>query len=311
MNVSEYRCDALLLTAEGLRHVPLDGLDAEEVEVAADAFHTDVVTALDPRAVQDEVDAANERVTATLDLLWREVPAPVLAGLRMTDPDTRIGWVPTQALCRLPLHAATAMDPQDPQDPQDPPHPQDASAIPKSLVDRTVSSYTPTVTALQHARARGAAPDRTVAAVVHADVHADVRRPGLPELPAACREARVASDRLGVEALISALLTCTHLHMALHAVVEQDGPGTSCFLLSDLDLTFVTSALLLVGFSGVIGTLWRVPDAVAETTARVFYDALDTARDEPAVALARTVRLVRVHYGDAPAAWSAHHHVGI
>ena len=345
VNVSEYRCDALLLTAEGLRHVPLDGLDAEEVEAAADAFHTDVVTALDPRAAQDEVDAANERVTATLDLLWREVAAPVLAELRVTDPDTRIWWVPTQALCRLPLHAATAMDPQNPHDPQD------ASGIPKSLVDRTVSSYTPTVTALHHARARGAAPDRTEAAVVHADV----RRPGLPELPAARREARAAADRLGVEpldlaecgreVLISALLTCTHLHMALHAVADQDDPGTSRFLLPDLDLTFaeiaarrggwgrlaylsacettytpraladeaihLTSAFLLVGFSGVIGTLWRVPDAVAETTARAFYDALDSARDEPAVALARTARLVRVHYGDAPAAWSAHHHVGI
>ncbi|WP_406118348.1 CHAT domain-containing protein [Streptomyces sp. NBC_00989] len=339
VNVSEYRCDALVLTAEGLRHVPLDGLDADEVEEAADALHTDVVTALDPRAAQDEVDAANERVTATLDLLWREVAAPVLAELRVTDPDTRVWWVPTQALCRLPLHAATASGTQD------------ASGIPKSLVDRTVSSYTPTVTALHHARARGAAPDRTVAAVVHADV----RRPGLPELPAARREARAAADRLGAEpldlaecgreALVSALITCTHLHLALHAVADQDDPGTSRFLLPDLDLTFaeiaarrggwgrlaylsacettytpraladeaihLTSAFLLVGFSGVIGTLWRVPDAVAETTARVFYDALDTARDQPAAALARTARQVRVHYGDAPAAWAAHHHVGI
>ncbi|MFI5881469.1 CHAT domain-containing protein [Streptomyces sp. NPDC051554] len=339
VNVSEYRCDALALTAEGLRHVPLDGLDADEVEEAGDAFHTDVVTALDPRATQDEVDLANERVTATLDLLWREVAAPVLTALRVTDPDTRVWWVPTQALCRLPLHAATATDAQD------------ASGIPKSLVDRTVSSYTPTVTALHYARARGSAPDRTVAAVVHADV----RRPGLPELPAARREARAAADSLGVEpldlaecgrdVLVSALITCTHLHMALHAVADQDDPGTSRFLLPDLDLTFaeiaarrggwgrlaylsacettytprdladeaihLTAAFLLVGFSGVIGTLWRVPDAVAETTARAFYDALDTARDQPAVALARTARLVRVHYADAPAAWAAHHHVGI
>lgn len=337
VNVSEYRCDALLLTAEGLRHVPLDGLDADEVEETADAFHTDVVTALDPRATQDAVDAADERVTATLDLLWREVAAPVLAELRVTDPDTRIWWVPTQALCRLPLHAATAAP--------------DGTVPPLSLVDRTVSSYTPTVTALHHARARGATPDRTVAAVVHADV----RRPGLPHLPAARREARAAADRLGVEpldlvecgreALVSALITCTHLHLALHAVADQDDPGTSRFLLPDLDLTFaeiaarrggwgrlaylsacettytprdladeaihLTSAFLLVGFSGVIGTLWRVPDAVAETTAGAFYDALDTARDQPAVALARTARQIRVHYADAPAAWAAHHHVGI
>ncbi|MDG9708543.1 CHAT domain-containing protein [Streptomyces sp. DH10] len=344
VNVSEYRCDALLLTAEGLRHVPLDGLDADELERTAEAFHADVVTALDPRAAQDEVDAANERVTAVLDLLWREMAAPVLAELRVTDPDTRVWWVPTQALCRLPLHAATAA-----------PHASEPSADrtvpPESVVDRTVSSYTPTVTTLHHARARGAAPDRMVAAVVHADV----RRPGLPELPAARREARAAADRLGVEVLdlaecersvlIDALITCTHLHLALHAVADPDDPGTSRFLLPDLDLTFaeiaarrggwgrlaylsacetthtsrdladeaihLTSAFLLVGFSGVIGTLWRVPDAVAEATARVFYGALDTARDEPAVALARTARLVRVHYGDAPAAWAAHHHVGV
>lgn len=340
VNVSEYRCDALVLTAEGLRHVPLKGLDAEEVERAADVFHADVVVALDPRAAQDEVDAANLRVTATLDLLWREVAAPVLADLRLTDPDTRVWWVPTQALCRLPLHAATAA-PDGPEPTKDT----------RSLVDRTVSSYTPTVTALHHARARAAAPDRTEAAVVHADV----RRPGLPDLPAARREARAAADRLGVEpldlarcgreVLISRLLTCTHLHMALHAVADQDDPGTSRFLLPDLDLTFaeiaarrggwgrlaylsacettytprhladeaihLTSAFLLVGFSGVVGTLWRVPDAVAETTAGLFYDALDAARDEPAVALARTARDVRVRYRDAPAAWAAPHHVGV
>ncbi|MYW35446.1 hypothetical protein GT040_40815, partial [Streptomyces sp. SID2119] len=111
VNVSGYRCDALLLGADGLRQVPLEGLDADELERAADVFHADVVTALDPRAAQDEVDAANARVTATLDLLWREVADPVLAELRATDPDTRVWWVPTGALCRLPLHAATAAGP--------------------------------------------------------------------------------------------------------------------------------------------------------------------------------------------------------
>ncbi|MFC8286118.1 CHAT domain-containing protein [Streptomyces cyaneofuscatus] len=348
VNVSGYRCDALLLGADGLRQVPLEGLDADELERAADVFHTDVVTALDPRAAQDEVDAADERITATLDLLWREVAGPVLAELRVTDPDTRVWWVPTGALCRLPLHAATGAGPW-PGSTAEPA--ADPALPPPSLVDRTVSSYTPTVTALRHARARVAPPGRTVAAVMHADV----RRPGLPELPAARREARAAADRLGVEpldlaeceraVLIEALGTCTHLHLALHAVADQDDPGTSRFLLPDLDLTFaeiaarrggrgrlaylsacettysprdladeaihLTAAFLLVGFSGVIGTLWRVPDAVAETTAGVFYDALDSVRDDPALALARTARLVRVHYGDAPAAWAAHHHVGI
>ncbi|MEU0358437.1 CHAT domain-containing protein [Streptomyces cyaneofuscatus] len=348
VNVSGYRCDALLLGADGLRQVPLEGLDADGLERAADVFHTDVVTALDPRAAQDEVDAADARITATLDLLWREVADPVLAELRVTDPDTRVWWVPTGALCRLPLHAATAAGPWPGSTAEPAAHP---APPPPSLVDRTVSSYTPTVTALRHARARVAPPGRTVAAVMHADV----RRPGLPELPAARREARAAAERLGVEpldlaeceraVLIEALGTCTYLHLALHAVADQDDPGTSRFLLPDLDLTFaeiaarrggwgrlaylsacettysprdladeaihLTAAFLLVGFSGVIGTLWRVPDAVAETTAGVFYDALDSVRDDPALALARTARLVRVHYGDAPAAWAAHHHVGI
>ncbi|MEU3549709.1 CHAT domain-containing protein [Streptomyces longwoodensis] len=334
VNVSEYRCDALLLTAGGLRHLPLDDLEADDLESTADEFHSDVMTALDPRATQEAVDTADERVARVLDLLWRAVAAPVLAELRVTDPDTRIWWVPTGALSRLPLHAATAAD--DPS---------------RSLVDRTVSSYTPTVTALHHARARGPAPRRRVATVVHADV----ARPGLPGLPAARREARAAADHLGVEpldlavcertVLIDALTTCTHLHLALHAVADQEDPGTSRFLLPDLDLTFaeiaarrggwgrlaylsacettrtppgladeaihLTSAFLLVGFSGVIGTLWRVPDAVAETTALMFYEALDRVRDDPAVALARAARQVRLYYADAPAAWAAHHHVGV
>ncbi|MEH0542528.1 CHAT domain-containing protein [Streptomyces sp. B21-105] len=286
---------------------------------------------------QDLVDQRRERI------LWREVAAPVLAELRVTDPDTRVWWVPG-ALCRLPLHAATAA--QDAAEPV-----AGGTGLPESLVDRTVSSYTPTVTTLHHARARGAAPDRARAAVVYADAH----RPGLPELPAARREVRVAADRFGLEpldlaaceraVLLDALTTCTHLPLALHAVADHDDPGNSRFLLPDLDLTFaeiavkrggwgrlaylsacesahsprhladeaihLTSAFLLVGFSGVIGTLWRVPDAAAEATARGFYEALDDVCGEPALALARTARRAREHYGGAPAAWAAHHHVGI
>ncbi|MGW4027457.1 CHAT domain-containing protein [Streptomyces sp. NPDC005009] len=187
-----------------------------------------------------------------------------------------------------------------------------------------------------------------------AAVHADVRRPGLPEPPAARREARAAEDRLGAPpldraeceraVLVDALITCTRLHPAPHAVADHDDAGTSRFLLPDLDLTFagiaarrggrgrfaylsacgtthttraradeavhLTSAFPLAGFSGVIGTLRRAPAAVAETTARMFRDVPATVRDEPAVAPARTARQIRVHYGDAPAAWAAHHHVG-
>ncbi|KIF69072.1 hypothetical protein HY68_11485 [Streptomyces sp. AcH 505] len=339
VNVSSYRCDALLLTSGGLRHVPLPGLTAEELDRTAVEFHRDAVTALDPRADRGDVEAAEARLGGVLDLLWREVAAPVLTELGPPGSATRLWWVPTQALCQLPLHAATAADSGE------------------SLVDLTVSSYSPTVTALHHSRRRASAvlPGDDAVPRGAAVIHASGDGIDAPMLPAARREVHAAARYLGVDpldagncdrsVLTSALVTSSYLHLALHAKADAEDPGDSRFLLPDIDLTFadiaalrngwgrlaylsacetahtvrelvdesinLTAAFQLVGFSGVIGTQWRVPDAVAETAARRFYTELARTDGDPAQALSRTARHLKRRYAAAPAAWAAHHHVGV
>lgn len=339
VNVSSYRCDALLLTSGGLRHVPLPGLTAEDLDRTAVDFHRDAVTALDPRADQGDAEAAEAGLGGALDLLWREVVAPVLAELGPPGSVTRLWWVPTQALCQLPLHAATSADTGE------------------SLVDLTVSSYSPTVTALRHSRLRASAAPAGGDAVPDgaAVIHTGGDGIDAPMLPAARREVHAAARYLGVDpldagncdrsVLTSAVTTSSYLHLALHAKADAEDPGDSRFLLPDIDLTFadiaalrngwgrlaylsacetthtvrelvdesinLTVAFQLVGFSGVIGTQWRVPDAVAETAARRFYTELARTDGDPAQALARTARHLKKRYAAHPAAWAAHHHVGV
>ncbi|MFG1809258.1 CHAT domain-containing protein [Streptomyces sp. NPDC049040] len=354
VNISSYRCDALLLTGGGLRTVPLPGLDADGLEETVARFHRDARTAGDGELPEDDpaAEAARERVTTTLDLLWHAVAAPVLDALLPhpaepaataagagADPapsagaERRLWWVPTQALCQLPLHAATD---------------RDTGAC---VLDVTVPSYTPTVTALHHARRRaGAEPEAYEAAVIHVG---GATADGVA-LPAAAREVRHVAGLFGVEpmdaarapreALTAAVATCTHLHLALHAKADPDDPGDSRFLLPRLHLTVgeiaalrntagrlaylsacetthtvahlvdeavhLTSALQLVGFAEVIGTQWRIPDPVAEWAARHFYAELAGCPGDASVALARTARRLRDRFAPYPEVWAPLHHAG-
>lgn len=336
INISSYRCDAILLTTDGLRHVPLPGLDAHRLRHTAAAFHRDAIAALEPRTPLPDGAAARGRLSTTLDLLWRRIAGPVLAALSAAGhsptPDSRLWWVPTQALCQLPLHAATSL------------------TTGESVVDLTTSSYTPTVTALHRARQRGTTPAIRRAAVVFADSD----RPDASALPAARREVRWVAERFGVtpmdaartdrSSLLTSIATCSHLHLALHAKADAEEPDDSRFLLQTMDLTFgevatlrngrgrlaylsacettgtvarlvdesihLTSAFQLAGFSEVVGTQWRVQDAVAEAAARCFYTELDETADGAARALARAVRQLRQRFHVNPAVWAAHHHVG-
>ncbi|MCM2422185.1 CHAT domain-containing protein [Streptomyces sp. RKAG293] len=334
VNVSSHRCDALVLTSGRLRHVPLPGLDAARLDDAASTIHRDAETALDPRTPKADADMAGERVAGVLDLLWHGAAAPVLAALEASGSFPRIWWVPTQALCHLPLHAATDRE------------------TGASVVDLTVSSYTPTVTALHHARTRTPDPEVREAAVIHSG-SPDART---APLPAVEREVALAARHLGVEPLdaarsdpagvIGAITTCSHLHLALHSAADLDSPDDSGFLLAGIDLTVariaaqrngsgrlaylsacettrtvrhladeavhLTSAFQMAGFLSVVGTLWRVPDNVAEVAARFFYEELAASDgSHPALALTRVARRLRRRYAASPAAWAAHHHVGV
>ncbi|WP_436533376.1 CHAT domain-containing protein [Actinoplanes sp. HUAS TT8] len=168
LNVSTLRCDALILTAAGVEIVALPDLTATEVAEVADRQ----LTALDGNP--SDRDAT---VTGTLDWLWQRIAGPVLRHLGHTETPggdwPRVWWCPTGLLTALPIHAAGPSE--------------GGPGVP----DLVVSSYTPTVRALDHARRRAASqrPARMLVASLP-------RTPGQRPLPGAVAERRHLTARI-------------------------------------------------------------------------------------------------------------------
>lgn len=182
VNISSLRCDALIITEGQLRVRPLPKVTEKElseqansylgalldVELAADAMlqaretfdssDRDWAATTAYTTARDELHhARTERETvlaSVLEWLWDRIAEPVLTDLGFVnrpegDDWPRLWWCPTGALTFLPLHAAGHhTDPHD--DPGD--GPDDGPR--RTVVDRVVSSYTPTLRALLEARRR-------------------------------------------------------------------------------------------------------------------------------------------------------------
>lgn len=249
VNVSTVRCDALIVTGDAVRVVPLPGLTARDV-------HTRVVGLLTALHEADRATGAagmaarmvrEQTLLDVLEWLWEVVAAPVLEALDLTTPVpshdswTRLWWCPTGLLALLPLHAAGR--PADPG--SDRPRPGD------SVLDRVVSSYTPTLRSLVRAPARSGARRGSqgtrgtgLLAVTVAEA------PGLPVLRSVRREAEAVtrlfpggSHRLldgpdaTRDAVRAALAEHTWAHIACHAGQDLAAPSRAGFHLHDGLLT--------------------------------------------------------------------------
>ena len=142
VNVSVFRCDALILSPGGVRVVELPRLRFEEAESRAAAFSADMAKSW----WQPGPEAS--RVREVLRWLWEAVCAPVLEATGATgtpsngEPWPRVWWVPTGPLAFLPLHAAGRYPDGDPADTD-------------TVLDRVVSSYLPTIRSLPTAATGG------------------------------------------------------------------------------------------------------------------------------------------------------------
>jgi hypothetical protein len=333
INLSRYRCDALCVTSTGLRLVPLAMLTVDELLEHVNAFLKAVRT---PQRPSSPVIMAE-----TLEWLWDVAAHPVLHALGYTatptrdQPWSRVWWSLTGPLAFLPIHAAG----------------RNGSAV----MDLVISSYTPTVRALAHARSspRSATPRSEVLVV------ALPKTPGKPDLPNADREAHLISDRIPTAKLLigpqairrrvrDALPHAAVAHFSCHGVQHIHDPSTGGLDLHDgrfavldvsrLDLKHaeivylsacetalggaaladesihLAGALQLAGYRQAIGTLWRVPDAVAADVAERVYERLSHGNslriDEIATALHETVRWLRDTNPDQPFLWAAYIHAG-
>ncbi|GAA4468826.1 CHAT domain-containing protein [Phytohabitans houttuyneae] len=347
VNPADVGSHALLVSAGGIRVVPLPALTTAAVRERVTAFNQALADLTRPGGRPGAV----ETVTETLDWLWHTTAEPVLAALghHETPPEKaewpRIHWCPTWMLTFLPIHAAAARRP---------------SAPGQSVLDRVVSSYTPSLNTLRDLGTRPQpAPERRSLLLV-----ALPEAPGLPPIPGAHREAASLAglglptavltgpdaDRAAVSA---AMREHAWAHFACHASHDLTDPSRSRLLLHDHaqdpftvveisrlrlsqaqfaylsacdtargglrlpdEAIHVGGALQLAGYQHVIATLWAVSDTIAARMTTQVYRAMRTgdghtlAPDTAALALHAATRALRRRYPHDPTLWAGYVHLG-
>lgn len=245
-NVDASRSDALLLTTNGVDSLSLPGVGSADVVRELGRFQDALVGAQEgTRAVQRR--AAQRQLSGVLEWLWDNAAGPVLDALGYRDrpsegqPWPRIWWAPGGVLGLLPIHAAGY-------------HGTSATVL-----DRVVSSYTPTVAALRYARRKAL---HTVTDDQRALIIAMPRTPGLahdldhataeaeglrrrftgaiallePETPdaAASAASSTLAHSLPTRAnVLEWLPQCEIAHFACHGVNKPASPDRSQLLLHD------------------------------------------------------------------------------
>lgn len=233
--VSTYGSYALIVTGSGVdTPIRLATLTPEIVTSQVTAF----MTALDEGTNSPAAGAPAERVLADiLGWLWDELAGPVFARLGITGPPgsgepwPRVWWCLSGLLSFLPVHAAGHHASRD--DPE-----------PATVMDRAVSSYTPTIRALGHARRHDSA---TAGASIQDRglIVAMPRTPGASDLPGATAEAAAVSRHhtghmeviVGAEAtrrsVLAAMKRAQWAHFACHGDADFTHPSASHLLLND------------------------------------------------------------------------------
>ena len=296
INVSYYRCDALIIEKGQVRILRLPDLRLSDIQDHA------------PKTKGIEK-------LESLRWLWRTVARPILdaIGLEAVPPDgvwPRIWWVPTGALSKFPIHAAG-----------------DYSIEPRSggsVLDRAISSYSTSIKALVHNRNEFAQPRSrdsgnksvTLVAMRHTPQLSSLKFAveEVDQVEALCKSMGLQTNRpvpVGKH-VISALEECDIFHFAGHGLTDYGDPSKSCLLLEDWKNNPLTVARLfetnlyskkpflaflsacgtgrvrqdshadeglhlisgcqLAGFRHVIGTLWEVNDKMCVEMALETYD---------------------------------------
>lgn len=281
--------------------------------------------------------AAQASVRETLGWLWDVIAEPVLSSLGYTAapadgaPWPHVWWSPTGLLNFLPLHAAGRHD-----------------EVGRAVLDRVVSSYTPTLRALLHARSRPALRHPALLAVALSET------PGQVPLPATVAEVaslvqqfdeavHLVNESATYGTVLAALPRSGWAHFACHAYSDTVSPSESRLLLYDRSLTVadisrlrlrdaelaylsacstargserladeaihIAAAFQLAGYRHVVAALWPVLDSTAATISAGFYARLRHGVS-PAQALHDVIRQLRQVQPRMPSAWAGYVHAG-
>ncbi|MFF7050010.1 CHAT domain-containing protein [Streptomyces griseorubiginosus] len=232
-NMSDYRSDALIITEDGITSLALPTLTPHAVRQQVRAFQQALRHAADPQLRPVDRKDAQGRMRTVLAWLWDNAAGPVLHHLgiasahRSSAPWPRVWWIPGGLLGQLPLHAAG--------------HHDEALDAPdrRTVLDRVVSSFSPSVRALDHSRTRDRSQHRPL------DKALIISMPTTPGMNAPLRadeEARVLKSRLPSSLRLTDATSAEvmeHLsdypivHFACHAVCHPTHPSQSTLLLTD------------------------------------------------------------------------------
>jgi len=282
VNVSKYRCDALIIKKSELRTLRLPNLHASDIRARAAALRPGLINA------------------QLLEWLWDTIAKPVLDALRLTeslrDSWPRIWWIATGPLAKFPIHAAGY-------------HSYGSSTV----IDRANSSYSSSVRLLiqsRQIRARENAarkPEKVVLVGMQELLHAPQE---IDELRGLCNamNLQVHEPPTNRKDILAALNDCDIFHFAGHGRIDPLDPSKSALLLDDEALTVTTlfeqnlqsrkpflaylsacgtgqmnhdalideglhliAACQLAGFQHVVGTLWEVNDSSCVDVATITY----------------------------------------
>ncbi|KAM0148086.1 hypothetical protein ACHAPG_010202 [Botrytis cinerea] len=290
INVSKYRCDAILVEKHQIRLLHLPDLSKKEIE-------------------EKSVEILG--TPKVLEWLWDVAVHPILEALGFIQPPSdgnwpHVWWITTGPLSKFPLHAAG----------------YHSKPSMESTLDRVMSSYSSSIKTIIHARRRSVV-NNMLHTPAHALLVAMKVTPGCSSLLFA-EEEIVALNTLcksmdlipleaeaQMESVKSHLPKCKIFHFAGHGHTNLTDPSQSSLLLEDGRLTVATllemnlresspflaylsacgtgqigdekffdesihliSAYQLAGFRHVIGTLWEVNDESCVDMTKITYGVI-------------------------------------
>ena len=322
VNVSEYRCDALIVWVGRVHAVRLPGLTRQ---AAADQVD---------RLLDAADKAERQGVDQVLGWTWDVIVKPVLAALGLTEPvapgqEAHLWWCATGLAAFLPLHAAGKYQ---------------ENYASHGALDLVVSSYTPTLRILTQLRQREPTGPSARSGPL---IVAMPQTSGMADLENTQREAEELASRFTVHerltgssatrgTVAAAMPQHPWVHFACHGSQNPLSPDDAALHLYDGPLAIpqimnlglpalkfaylsacetnlgsttvpdeaitLASALQMAGYQHVIATLWQVSDQTAVDIARHLYDHMTTTQrdgtleieaDKAASALRKAVLIVR------------------
>ncbi|KAJ6549547.1 CHAT domain-containing protein [Mycena vulgaris] len=244
LNVSEFRCDALILMpglGDEVMHVALPAFTLQDANDMGDSLRKIVSDhgrgyRLVGRREGGFVDPERE-FARILSRLWLQVVKPVLDALAITsamENPQHIWWCPTGPLAFLPIHAAGVYNEQE--------------AVGSKLSDFAISSYVPSLTAL----IRGLRPYSQFQERLQLLTVAQPSAIGQKYIPGTedeinriqqCAKGRIPVCRLvghqaSIQGVEEGMKKCSWVHFACHGVQNRSTPTHSALLLAgDSQLT--------------------------------------------------------------------------